>query len=380
MAMAGSAVEPTDHESPPTGEPAPRWAPRVVWATLTGRLHGPVNQVSRLAAVLACWSWVALLVVSVFLFCFSLRFGPGLFGVAVLLLGLGMYFTPILSPGPYLLIVPGTATVIAGVLLLITIEFLWPRLELLLYLWPLVFPIGVGMGFYAWACLDGTANDKLHGAKRTALICVRVGLGLCWILVAWAYIVLNVQKSDADELLVLLAIVIVSGAVVALLMVALGSDMTWKRISGYGRWLRRLQSQSRLRVADGYKAQNRELRTRLEAFRQAMDGPDAPQQAGSLQHAAPAVPLVFDEEVWRYLKNIWYAAQYTLDAAHQLDKPRFTTGLKALDDKLGSLQDALGTWKYPVGDSGVATPPEPVFVAPTGSGETDSQPPTASAP
>src|SRR5439155_6374117 len=155
--------------------------------------------------------------------------------------------------GAYSLVVPASMVVFAGLVLLgSNSNLVAQHLPLSwLYLWTLVFPIGLGVGLHAWVSLEPAAESSLPGGTSiAAATCVRFGLIILFVLLVWAELVLNVTLATGQERVWRSGVVLVMAVALIALMVwsdrrGLAGDLATR----YGRFLQAMQRAQRRQTA-----------------------------------------------------------------------------------------------------------------------------------
>jgi hypothetical protein len=276
------------------------------------------------------------------LFTVAMIFLPGirplLFALAALSVGLAMYAAPLENPGPYWLIVVATATITAGVLLVFSVTLFARALELILYLWALAFPIGAAIGLYAWTRLDPELDLARNlELSRAVMTCIRFGLGLFWVMLAWAYLVLNVPQTNGEQLAVQDALVIAALVPILLLFWIAGRNAAWDGAKAYGEWLQARQLNRRRELATPFHTLAMQ---RLSQYA-AIDGEtDAEVRRTKRPQDALVVPQYFDTELNIRLNDIaradWDASLAAVSESWTVEK--FHVRFIELQEKIEALK------------------------------------------
>ncbi len=180
--------------------------------------------------------------------------GPAAWGLSTLATGAVLYFTGATRVAPPWVVVPAWMLLVTSVLILgvsavvalIGLTWPWPWFAL----WPLIFPIGLGIGIYTWGVLDPAAETELSGgASEAAALCVRFGLGLLWLMVAWALIVLNVNRWTDPWFIAVLVVMSAAGIAIAL-WIWHWNEFTGPSVQWYRRYVAGLLERRRKATAD----------------------------------------------------------------------------------------------------------------------------------
>ena len=308
------------------------------WLRPAGRtVSEAVTEASLVDRLLRHWLWVVLLITSAILFLLAPRFGAYVAVAALLLAGFGLFIAPLQLPGSYWLVVPATMVIFAALVLIARLTFLGDRLEYVLYLWLIPFPVGLGVGLYMWLCLDSDADRRLLGGTRSAArATVRFGLELCWVLFTWAYVVLNVAGFDPEQRQLVAALLGIAAVLIGVLLWRLEQPPLSTAAHAVGRRLVALRNARQAELAHPYYLSSLSF---YNDFKEIWEGSaefsEKRKELQAMGQRMPANPPLYDYDIKRRVLNIRLAEQYVFDAlGANLSESR----------QAAYVQDGLETW------------------------------------